>query len=220
MTASGLRRSWVTCETYRPRSRSRSRSPCARYSSEPATRPISLRPLASATSRSPSPMRWAAAAIVSSCFRWRLPARSNRRTRDEHEHDSDRHQPLGLDQQQVALHVLRRQAHGEQPPRPDATLGERAEIAGSAGARSGEEVGVPSGAPAVDPGEARAVDLRRLVRAPTPGTPRPASARGSRVPRARRGRGSARPPAGRRPQAQARRPPRRRSRGGLRAAGA
>ena len=220
MTASGLRRSWLTWETYSPRSRSRSRRPFASCSSDPATRPTSLRPATSATSRSPSPIRRAASLDRLELLAMPASRALEQPHADEHEHEPDGGEPLGLDQQQIALDVLRRATDGEHASRPTRASATVPSPAAPAGARRRDQRCVATR-------RARLRSRRGASRAPGNATrcerratrPR-ACRRGSPGPRARRGRGCAPPRAVRSPPARARRRRRQRSRGGLRAAGA
>ena len=216
MTARGLRRSWLTWETKSPRSRSRSRSPCARCSSDPATRPTSLLP----------EQRDIAVAVAEPSRRVddglellavTPPGALEQPHPDEEEHQADRSESLGLDQQEIAVEVLRAAGDGEDSQRSRALLGDRAEIRRATLARGRDQLLVATCPGAVDPGQTRAGTGWISPRC-SAGSAALGCAPGSPGPRGRRGRECARPRAARSPRAPARRRPQPRPRGGLPAA--
>ena len=79
---------------------------------------------------------------------------------DEHEHEPDRCEPLGLDQQQIALDVLRRAARGEHAAPAHVPLGDGAESGRAARAGSRDQRRIAAGCAALEPGQTRARNVR------------------------------------------------------------
>jgi hypothetical protein len=79
---------------------------------------------------------------------------------DEHEREADGHEPLGLDEQQVASDVLWHPTRGEHPPPVDGPLDHDAEIGRTTRPGGGDQCRVPTHRPALEPGQSRALYVR------------------------------------------------------------
>ena len=79
---------------------------------------------------------------------------------DEHQHETDRCEPLGFDQQQIALDVLWRAARGEHSASAHVPLGDGAESGRAARAGSRHQGRVATGCATLEPGQTRTRDAR------------------------------------------------------------